>query len=69
MNDDQNKLLREFERLVAEGGVDVSGHIELEHRYNCDRGFHKWKLYDGFREKYHFCELCDIKDTQFPILK
>ena len=55
------ELLREFERLIAEGGVDISGHVELEYRYNCDRGHHKWKKYTGFTEIYDYCDLCDIK--------
>ena len=67
MNDKDLDLLKEFERLVSEGGTSLE--IELESRYNCDRGHHKWLLYNGFREKYHYCDLCDLKDTKLPILK
>jgi len=59
-------LVKEFDRLVAEGGA---AKVELEPRYNCERGNHKWKLYIGFSDKYHYCELCDLKDTKLLILK
>ena len=62
MNNKDPELLKEFERLVAEGGVDVSGHhVELEPRYDCKKGDHKWLPYNGFRERYDYCDLCDIK--------
>ncbi len=62
-------LIKEFERLIAEGGADVSGHMVLDIYYNCNQGYHKWKCYEGFTDKYLYCELCDLKDTKFLILK
>lgn len=62
-NEIELELVKEFERLVQEGGIDATGNIILEDRYNCSKGFHKWKLYVGFTNKYHYCELCDLKDN------
>lgn len=59
-------LSKEFDRLIAEGGV---AKVELEPRYDCSKGNHKWLLYNGFRERYHYCDLCDLKDTSLLILK
>jgi len=61
-------LIKEFERLLAEGGNPCAD-IELEPRYNCDQGYHQWKKYVGFTAVYHYCLLCDLKDTKLPILK
>lgn len=61
MNDIEFDLVKEFERLVQEGGKDLPA-VELEPRYNCKGGFHKMLWYHGFREKYHYCALCDHKD-------
>jgi hypothetical protein len=57
-------LLKEFDRLVKEGEAHA-GHneIELEFRYDCTRGFHKWRWYEGLKlDRFYFCELCDTKD-------
>ena len=61
-------LLKEFERLVAEGGSYPCNEVELQPRYNCNSGYHDWKWYVGLHmERYWFCQLCDIKDeARFP---
>ena len=71
MSSESLELLKEFERLVSEGGIATYNsypYIDLEPRYSCEHGLHKWKWYVGFLlEQYYFCELCDKKDfTRFP---
>jgi hypothetical protein len=56
-------LLKEFDRLLKESETRASTkEVELEPRYNCDRGFHKWLPYIGFRDRYYYCDLCNTKD-------
>jgi hypothetical protein len=59
MSNTQSDLLKEFERLVEEGGKEQL--IELETRYDCTKGLHKWQKYLGYSDKYDFCEICDLK--------
>ena len=49
------ELVKEFERMINEGNI-------VQPKYNCKNGFHKMLWYHGFREKYHYCDLCDHKD-------
>lgn len=65
MSADKDDLLKEFDRLVAEGGYDPSNYnaVDIEYQYSCTRGVHKWVWYKGFHlEQYWFCELCPVKD-------
>lgn len=57
-------LVREFERLVSEGGKELD--ITLELRYDCNKGIHKWKWYNGFTDRFHYCDLCPAKDRKRP---
>ena len=63
-NPNDLELLAEFNRLVAEGGIDLSNQIRADYQYyNCATGNHKWRWYVGAHmDKYWFCELCDLKD-------
>lgn len=69
---DELVLLREFERLVAEGGKDFAPSAPVAEQYkyyNCANNAHKWKWYVGAHmDKFWYCELCDLKDhtREFP---
>ena len=63
-------LLDTFSPKTSHGEffLDASPYIELKHQlrpedivtagHSCD---HSWKLYEGFTNRYEYCEKCDVK--------
>jgi hypothetical protein len=57
------ELMKEYERLIGEGGLVLDISPAADYVYKCNQGIHKWKWYVGAHmDKFWFCELCDFKD-------
>jgi hypothetical protein len=65
---DELDLVKEFERLVSEGGRSEppTYEVTLEPRYNCEKGYHKWAWYNGFTDCFYHCTMCPAKDRKRP---